>query len=177
MFEDETATVPSVICEKFNAFFVDSIIDLNRNIPEPLTNIIEILEQCEYRFKFELTTIDEVTIIAKQLTKKVNRSELNNSQVWFDLIDYTGYFVTKIINESLSSGYFPEAWKTSTVVPIPKISNTKKAAEHSGINMLPIEEKICEIIVKKQLVDYIETNSLLSPHQSAFEPTIPANQQ
>lgn len=168
VFEDEACTDTNTISEKFNAFFVNSIIDLNRSIPEPSSNIFEVHEQCEHRFKFELTTIDQVTKIANQLTKKVNKSELNNSQVWFDSIEYTGYFITKIINESLSSGYFPEAWKTSTVVPIPKITNTKKAAEHRGINMLPIDEKICEIIVKEQLVDYIETNSLLSTHQSAF---------
>lgn len=124
----------------------NSIIELNRSIPEPSTNIFEVHEQCEHRFKFELTTIDQVTKIGKQLTKKVNKSELNNSQVWFDQgfdsIEYTGYFIAKIINESLSSGYFPEAWKTLTVVPISKITNTKKVAEHRGINMLPIEEKI-----------------------------------
>jgi len=32
-----------------------------------------------------------------------------------------------IINNSLREGYCPESWKTSTIIPIPKIDKAKKA--------------------------------------------------
>lgn len=166
-FDDGESSDPLEISEKFNAYFVNSIIELNRNI-QPSTMVNNFIEQSDKIFKFELTNIDQVTEIAKQQTKKVNKADRCNSQVWYDAIEYCGFFLTKIINESMSVGYFPSIWKTSTVVPIPKITNTKNAAEHRGINMLPIEEKICEIIIKDQLVAYIESNYMLSPYQSAF---------
>lgn len=149
-------------------FFVSSIIELNGSITPPNSNVIYIYERTEHRFRFKQTNIDQITTIVKSLTKKVNKSERCNSQVWLDAIEYVGYFLMKIINESLLNGYFPGAWKTSTVVPIPKIKNTKNAAEYRGINMLPVEEKVIEIIVKEQLVDYIENNALISSYQSAF---------
>lgn len=68
----------------------------------------------------------------------------------------------------MKTATFPNEWKISTVVPIPKINNTKNACDFRGINMLENDAKICEIAVKNQLVSYIESNNILSPHQSAF---------
>lgn len=42
------------------------------------------------------------------------------------------------------------------------------ANEHRPINTMPNDEKIIECVVKDQLIDYIENNNLISPHQSAF---------
>lgn len=47
-----------------------------------------------------------------------------------------------IINESLRKGCCPDSWKTSTIIPIPKIRKPKKAGEYRPINMLPIFEKV-----------------------------------
>lgn len=74
----------------------------------------------------------------------------------------------KIINNSLEKGIFPESWKTSTVIPIPKVTNTKRAAEFRPINKLPTYEKILEEIVKKQLNEFIETNKIIRNEQSGF---------
>lgn len=162
---------PSVICEKFNEYFIESIAEINNSIPGVTQQNVQNIERAadpEHLFKFKQTNIEEVTEIMHFLTKKVNKSDICNSMVWFDSIEYCGYFLMNIINESLTSGYFPGAWKKATVVPIPKIMNTKRADEHRGINMLPVDEKIIEIVVKKQLVKHIEINKLLSPCQSAF---------
>lgn len=137
----------------------------------PTTNTTFTIQRCEQIFQFERTNIDQVMKIVKHLTKKVNKSDKCNSLVLFDAMDYIGYFLTNIINESLVEGQVPNAWKTLIVVPIPEKTNTKNAAEHRGINMFPIEEKICEIIVKEQIIHYIESNELLSPYQSAYRAT------
>lgn len=82
--------------------------------------------------------------------------------------DYCGYFLTDVINTSLTEGIVPNEWKISTVTPIPKIKNTSNASEYRPINTLPIDAKIMEKIVKEQLTEYIETNNILSPNQSAY---------
>lgn len=168
IFDNIGFTEPAIISEKFNKYFVDSIMDLNQRIPQMDDRSNDEQLQLQKCFKFEQTNIDEVGRVLLFLTKKINKSELCNSQIWYDAFDYCGYFLTQIVNESLETGYFPKTWKIATVVPIPKIANTKNAAEHRGINMLPIDEKVIEIIVKNQLVRYIEDNKILSQHQSAF---------
>lgn len=159
-----------MICERFNDYFVNSIIEINGKIPKNKTQIDlnNSDEPSNLKFRFETTNVDELSAILKFLTKKINKSEKLNSQVWFDSSEYCGHFLADIINESLITGFFPNEWKTTTVIPIPKIKNTKNADEHRGINTLPIDEKVIEVVVKNQLVKFIEDNKLISPQQSAF---------
>lgn len=81
---------------------------------------------------------------------------------------YTAFFLSHIINKSLRLGVFPDQWKTSMVTPIPKIVNTNIANNFRPINELPVDEKICEILVKDQLMEYVNANDILAENQSAF---------
>jgi hypothetical protein len=54
------------------------------------------------------------------------------------------------------------------VIPIPKVANTKKCEEFRPINMLSNLEKILEIVVKEQLVQYLDENNILIAQQSGF---------
>ena len=166
IFDDFSSTDNSEISERFNSFFIDSIRDINLQIPN--ADVLEFHDRTENIFKFKEVSIDEVIEASKYLTKKVNKSQVCNSSVWFDSMEYIGYFITKTINESLNTGNFPTQWKISTVTPIPKISNTNVAANFRPINELPVDEKICECLVKDQLLKYINENDLFSDKQSAF---------
>ena len=46
--------------------------------------------------------------------------------------------LTKLFNISIRLGRFPESWKTSAVVPIPKSSNHKDASNYRPISLLPV---------------------------------------
>lgn len=73
-----------------------------------------------------------------------------------------------LINDSLRIGQYPEGWKTSIIIPIPKVAKPKKASEYRPINMLPIYEKVLELVVKEQLEKYLERNNTITQHQSGF---------
>jgi len=73
-----------------------------------------------------------------------------------------------LINGSLSKGTCPEGWRTSTIIPIPKIEKSKKASEYRLINILPIYEKVLEIVVKEQIEKYLQDNNIITEHQSSF---------
>lgn len=171
IFGNEMCNDSKDMSDKFNKFFVESIIKINNDIPNEnrqlLSNTNTLVNSV---FKFNLVNVDEIIKVANMLTKKVNKSDLCNSIIWSDAMCYLGYFLVDIINESLYSGYFPEKWKTATVVPIQKVKNTNKAAEFRPINTLPNDEKIIENVVKTQLMNYIENNKILSDCQSAFRP-------
>jgi hypothetical protein len=64
----------------------------------------------------------------------------------------------EIINASLVTGQFPNSWKTSIVIPIPKVQNMKKCEEFRPINKLPIYENNLENIVKDQFMHYCKKN-------------------
>lgn len=56
----------------------------------------------------------------------------------------------------------------SIIIPIPKVSSSKKAEDYRPINILPIYEKVLEIIVKNQLDEYLNQNKILIDEQSGF---------
>ena len=73
-----------------------------------------------------------------------------------------------IINESIECQIFPSQWKLSKISPIPKISNPIEPSDYRPISILPILSKVYEKVIMTQLVHYLETNQLLSKHQSGF---------
>lgn len=74
----------------------------------------------------------------------------------------------EIINGSLSTGTFPEEWKESTVIPVPKVQNTKLHSEFRPINTVEVYEKVLEVVVKTQLVHHCNINKIIIPNQFGF---------
>lgn len=168
VFPNCTVSNTNEICENFNNYFIESIIKINEMIPVSNERSEMTHTEASTQFKFKMVNVEKIGEILNFLKKKINRSELCNSNVWFDAFEYCGYFQMNIINASLSTGVLPKAWKISTVTPIQKIKNTARANEFRPINTLPNDAKVIEKIVKEQLTEYIEKNNILSPNQSAY---------
>ena len=87
-------------------------------------------------------------------------------------LDTTGIlqYITATINLSLRSGYVPTTLKSALVTPLLKKSsldiNTLK--NYRPVSNLPFLSKVMEKVVATQLNDYLTTNSLLEPLQSAY---------
>jgi Reverse transcriptase (RNA-dependent DNA polymerase) len=160
-----------MICDNFNSFFINSIVEINNQIlknNDDTYNVNCPMYKSNNKFKFKETNVQNVCEIAKKLSKKSNKYEYLNAKVLYDAMEYIGYHLAFLINHSLKEGILPDSWKTSTVIPIPKIKNTKKSQEFRPINTIPPDAKIIENIVKKQLTEYVESNNILNKFQSAF---------
>lgn len=84
------------------------------------------------------------------------------------VVEVAGEKICYILNRSLEEGIFSDEWKEAIVVSIPKVGGTIKMEEFRPINKLPVYGKILEIIVQRQLVDYLESNKLFEECQSGF---------
>ena len=76
--------------------------------------------------------------------------------------------LTIIFKNCLESGYFPNNWKKSNVVPIHKKGDKKLLQNCRSVSLLPICGKIFDRIIF--IFKYLEKNSLLCPNQSGFCP-------
>jgi len=78
--------------------------------------------------------------------------------------------ITNIVNLSLSSGQFHPLLKLSTISPLLKKPTLDKdqLSNYRPISNLSLISKIIERIVKSRLTDYLSSNNLLNPHQSAY---------
>ena len=73
--------------------------------------------------------------------------------------------LTLIINQSLSSGIFPDKLKIAKVTPIFKKGDKQIITNHRPISVLPVISKNFETVIHEQLSEYFVTNNLFSPQQ------------
>lgn len=76
--------------------------------------------------------------------------------------------LTHICNLALSTGEFPQAFKTAVIKPIHKSGERDRVENFRPISILPTLSKILERIMNTRLTKYLESNNLLSPAQFGF---------
>ncbi|XP_039311711.1 uncharacterized protein LOC120359162 [Solenopsis invicta] len=169
------------IADKFNLYYIQSINSIvnSINVDRSGSDIIEFwmninkktiytIENKEIMESFEVVTLEQLEEIFMGLPKKKGTEEGITSDILKVAFPVIKKEFAILINNSLREGHCPEGWKTSTIVPIPKIDKAKKASEYRPINMLPIYEKVLELVVKEQLETYLETNGIITEHQAGF---------
>lgn len=168
-FDGVIYTDTKVIADKFNRFFIDSVINIVNEIEKVEKTEIEYERECNS----EMNKFQEIT--AKQLDKIINGLDIRKGGgegVTTEIIKMTWSTnknqIINLINKSLQEGKVPESWKNSVITPIPKVIGSNKAENYRPINTLPVYEKILEQVVKDQLLEYIDKNDILIAEQSGF---------
>ena len=73
-----------------------------------------------------------------------------------------------IFNFCLSSGVFPNVWKSALVRPLPKVKCPTALKHYRPISILCTLSKVMERIVFDQVSAFLEASNLLDPHQAAY---------
>ena len=78
--------------------------------------------------------------------------------------------LSQIYKNCINSGVFPDIWKKSHIIPRYKKNDKCCINNYRPVSLLPICDKIFERILYNPLFLYLESNNLLTPHQSGFRP-------
>lgn len=169
IFDDDEPKLPNkIIANRLNEYFVESVSEIHNSIPEPVTHIrINNDQPGRYWEFFQPISMEQLEGIVDNLKVCGGVNNVNTKVMW-DAFDVIKGPLLLIVNKSLEEGEFPSAWKTSLIVPIPKVANSKSPADRRPVNMLPIYEKVLEVIVKEQLDKYLEEHEILLNEQSGF---------
>ena len=76
--------------------------------------------------------------------------------------------LTKLINDCIEEGYFPEQLKIRKVVPIHKNGGVNDCKNYRPISVLPVLSKIFEKVIALRLAEYLERNRYLTKSQHGF---------
>ncbi|XP_015596060.1 uncharacterized protein LOC107268120 [Cephus cinctus] len=131
-------------------------------------NINIVYENEQWLDEFKPIDIVELQKIISKLPKKTGTEEEISSSILKTAREIIQDDFIDIINTSFKEGQCPRHWKTSTIIPIPKVQKPKSGSDFRPINMLPIYEKVLEIAVKDRLEEHLEANNIITKHQSRF---------
>jgi len=179
---DELIKDDKEIGKMFNEFFINITekLDLNQPPTEPVPlnelsdnilqneimlfrnhpSILKIKEKVsnnENSFKFRNTTEDEVEKIISNL--KTNKSQAENDIPAKIIKKYSHLFASCFsisINDSFSSGIFPNISKFATVTPVYKKNSKNDKSNYRPISILPVISKIYERVYHNQISEYFE---------------------
>ncbi|XP_075163063.1 uncharacterized protein LOC142235689 [Haematobia irritans] len=79
-------------------------------------------------------------------------------------------FLLTIVNTILTTSVYPQKWKCSRVVPIGKKRVVNSVEDFRPISIQCTLSKVVEIILKGQIVEHLDSNSLLSDRHFGFTP-------
>ena len=77
--------------------------------------------------------------------------------------------LTKLFNISIRTGKFPQCWKESSIVPIPKGGDNSKPGNYRPISLLSIMSKLLERHFHWLLTDHFNTSYQLALNQWGFQ--------
>lgn len=152
----------------------DRICNFFLNVPGNEKIDISTLSFYEFgRFGDSEFSLQEVSqqAIAKVLGKIKSRAEGIdgiNLDMFLLTLPYSLGLLTSIINSSIRSSTFPEAWKIARIKPLPKKVNAVDFGDLRPVSVLPMLSKVLEKVVCSQLVTYLENNNILPSVQSGF---------
>ncbi len=160
---------PSEIAQAFNEFYSNIAPKLDDSLPPSTTDPLSFLRG-NYPHSMAIPIIfpqDVIDVINSLKNKKTNVHEIpvsiiktNKNQIAVPL--------AILFNNSINNGNFPLLFKHATVVPIYKKGPRDEISNYSLISLLNVFSKIFEKIMKKFLLNFLESKNILHPNQFGF---------
>lgn len=168
-FDDGILKDSDELPDRLNNYFLGSIGEIVDKIDSPQLSMTEVIDLplCNSFGEFELLDAHSLKDVLYSLSNKSSPDELD-----MNILKNTFHSIQNpllhLINSSLETGVVPSQFKISTVIPVPKVTNSRKVSNLRPINMLIAVDKILEKCVYLQLLEFIEKNDIFSERQSGF---------
>ena len=117
-----------------------------------------------------LCTEQEVLVLLKSIdTSKASGPDKISGRMLKETAVSIAKPISMIFNLSIKTGVFPNSWKLSSVVPIPKSSDNISPTNYRPISLLSILSKLLEKYIHGLIMDHLESEHTLSTNQWGFQ--------
>ena len=125
--------------------------------------------KCNHSFQLKPTSISRTKKFISSLKNKSSSGDDGISNKTLKSIkDEISRPLTYIINKSMATSSYPTSWKISKCFPLYKKNERNLITNYRPISLQNCLSKVLEKTVKRQVVDYLETNNLLPENQFGF---------
>ena len=168
---DTVNTDPIEISNILNTHFSKIGPSLASQIKETSSNFTDYVTPAEHIFNLAKVSCQEVfNLIQKIPSNKASGLDNISARLLKEASPIVTRSLTFIINQSITTGIFPNAWKRARVSPIFKEDLRTDPNNYRPISVLPVVSKLIERVVFNQLYEYLNSNNLLTESQSGFRP-------
>ena len=159
---------PDLSKDQFNSFFTSVGTELTKHLNNSLPNLE--IDKPSSQFSFSKIDPKLVYNFIFKLPSKCTMDALDFDNCLLKAgLQVICPILVYIFNLSISTGIVPKDWKSALVTPIYKGTGPKNdPSNYRPISVLPTISKIFESVVKVQICDYLESNSLISSKQYAY---------
>ena len=159
------------IANNFNSFFQNIGPTLSANIPQHKNITIKTFLKEKIAFSFEFSLLEQETVF-KIISKINSKHSCGHDDISTILMKNICPLIlspiTLILNQSLSTGIFPDRLKIAKIIPLFKKEDPHQLDNYRPISLLPAFSKIFEKAVFIQLYEYFNKNNLLYKSQYGF---------
>ena len=162
---------PQVIANAFNKYFIEIGPKLARAITPPHNKSYKdfLTHPTSKEFKFINVNEEEVKKVIENLKPKSSSGVDGISNKLLKLSkDIIAAPYALIINQSFTTGIYPDKLKIGKVLPIYKKEENYLFDNYRPVSLLPSLSKIIEKVIYKQLYNYFNSNNLFYQSQYGF---------
>ena len=168
---DSLSTDPIKISNILNTHFSKIEPSLASEIQNTSSNFTDYITPAEQIFKLAEVSCQEVFNLIQEIpSNKASGLDNISARLLKEASPIVTRRLTFIINLSITTGIFPNAWKRARVSPIFKEDLRTDPNNYRPISVLPVVSKLIERVVFDQLYGYLNDNNLLTESQSGFRP-------
>lgn len=155
--------------DELNHYYLSVASVTDEHITEECINDYKLKGEVEYD-KFYFKTVEPMDVIS--VVTSINSKAEGVDKVSICMIKLCVVFLIPVIchifDFSLLYGVFPNVWKKSLVLPVPKKMNSTEFKDWRPVSIICVMAKIFEKIVHKQICDYLDQFNLIDDCQSGF---------
>ena len=113
--------------------------------------------------------VEEVKELLKNLKENSASGPCNVScKVLKECHRSLAYPIYKLLKLSFESGLLPRNWKRGNITPIYKKGRKDDPLNYRPISLTSVLCKLLEKIIRKRIVDHLDSNNIISSHQHGF---------
>ena len=130
---------------------------------------LEYLNITDQRFCFTPTNSSQVLLLLNKLSKsKATGLDKVSARLIRECADLICMSISKIFNCSLTTGVFPDDWKSAKVTPLFKQGSSSDMNNYRPISVISAVAKVFERIIYDQIYACLSEHDILSKSQSGF---------
>ena len=161
------------LADKFNKFFITKITNIRSDLFEHDTGSSDTQPENHLILNaltnFRLLSCEDVSKIVLASPAKTCDTDPIPTELLKKVLLAIIHLLTKLVNESLQTGEFPDDLKRALVTPLlKKLSLEPIPKNYRPISNLPFVGKLMERCVIDQLLEHIHANNLMEPLQLAY---------